>query len=650
VVNRRRRCRSCPLFPLDDSSSKITEPLNASIVLAAALFIPPLIVEAGDAETTRSATQSLKGKTDEELLHLVTGGRNDTQKKTIDGIRGDLVSSSPLDRLWEMPSRQAALALASEYVEKEAKGRVKFTIEGNANTKPPTSGEIGIRWVSGNYYVLPERGMTILHYDRLHSRLSISAVQILGPVPRRELEESLSRTDDYDVPVPVAQQGYEILWWLNRIRPVSDRVGGSGGASTDDASDAFWMNPNGPYFGRGLLGSPNAEDLGNEEFSSLPAFAYAVIGRVIERQGIKLRRPLPTIGRYVEANADATFLRLHPAPESDEKSIVRHWIEQMIGILRKPDRFKMYNDVLCALVPTSEPLRYKDPAIDRALLDLLREADPAAALHDQAAKAVKAQQQKIWDDTAQGNTNIDSARQRELSNQYVGEKSAALCIRMAAETAGEMLGFRDQASVFSALMERAKRPKHEDDGFIDSYSLTGAAALAGKYPKLRPPLISYLRTQLVDIRKSQVNAQQFFDCIWRADVRDLTPDLEKVATSSPEENEDGAMYTRPAPPEGNGKFHAARAILIAWRETDPLTKIKLDALINGYISRGGPISDLLRTEFGTLSADEQLAFRNFITWMRTVDVSLSLECLEDVFTPHTPRPREERNLRQFWYE
>jgi hypothetical protein len=305
---------------------------------------------------------------------------------------------------------------------------------------------------------------------------------------------------------------------------------------------------------------------------------------------------------------------------------------------------------LYALVPTSEPLRYKDPAIDRALFDLLRSADAAAATHDKAAKDAENQEKKILDDIAQGKPSIDDAKRRELSKQYIDEKSAALCVRMAAETAGEMLGFRDQTAAFSELMERAKRPTSGDEGFFDSYSLTGAAALAGKHPKLRPTLISYLRTQLIDVRKSKVSKQQLFDCIWRADLRDLTPDLERVATNSPEENEDGAMYTRPAPAEGNGKFHAARVILTAWREIDALTKVKLDALIHGYLSRGGPISDVLRAEFDALPADQQLVFRNFITWMRTVEAPLSRESLEDVFTPHTPRPREEQSLRQFWYE
>jgi hypothetical protein len=588
-----------------------------------------------------TSAQSLKGKSDEELLHLVIGGRNDTQKKTDEDIHQDIVRFSSIDRVWEMPPQQAALALASEYVEKEIRGRAKFAIDQSGKAKPPSTGEIAIRWISGNYYALPERGVIVLRYEGLQSRISISDFQILGPVSETELSEALNQMDDHPVSAPVAQQTYEVLWWLHRIRPVGGRVGGSSVSSVDDLADSFWMRPDGPFLIRTLLGTPNGEDLNDEKFSSFPAFAYAVIRRLIERQGIKPRRPLPTIGHPVYPNPEAAFLRTHPRPDSNDPAVVKQWVKQMIAILQNPERYKMYGDILHALVPTEDPSRYQDPAIDRILLDFLRGADPAATAHEKAARDAEREGHKVLDATTFDQGEVNKEKWHALSAKHIEEDSAARSIRMDADTAGAMIGFRDKLSAFSELMDYAKRKPGGEFAFAGDNCLTGAAALAGKYPQLRPRLASYLHTQLADIGKSKASGRQLFDCVWRADLRQLAPDLAKVATSSPEENEDPSTTTSPTPLGGNGKFHAARVILMAWRETDPLTKTKLDAMINGYVGGSNSIPEVLRAEFDKLSAEDQMSFRNFITWLRTVEVPWSRECLEDVFTPHTPRPPDE---------
>src|SRR5437016_495084 len=82
----------------------------------------------------KAAWPSLKDKSNEELLALVIGHR---KTKTEDCAQ-DEVQPSSLDPLWEIPPREAALALASEYLEKEVKGRAKFIINENGNLKPPS--------------------------------------------------------------------------------------------------------------------------------------------------------------------------------------------------------------------------------------------------------------------------------------------------------------------------------------------------------------------------------------------------------------------------------------------------------------------------------------------------------------------------------
>jgi hypothetical protein len=588
------------------------------------------------------AAQSLKGKTDNELLRLVIGGRNDEQRKRSEELREGFIQPSSLDPLWEMSPREAALALASECVDKVVRGRVKFTIDNSANAKPPSKGEIGISWISGNYYAPHERGVIALRYDGPNSGICFSDFQILGPVSERELDEALRNMDDHKLPQAVAQQTYEMLWWLRRVHAVGGRFGGTGFSSTDDYGDSFWMKPDGPFFVKVFLGTPDGQDLDNEEFSSLPAFCYTVLRRVMERQGIKPRRPLPTIGQHVDANPDAKFMRSYPRPDSDDADVVKKWVERMLTILRDDERREMHSDVLYALVPTEDPLRYKDPAIDRALLAFLRTGDVVAASHEKAVNEAKHKEQSLGDNPNQPDSREQEEQRRALSSRVVSEQSAGFSSLLNQDHAGEALGFRDNVSAFSELLERAKRPiRNECSSFSANNCLTGAAALAGKHPKLRAKLADYLRPQLTNIRGSKVSASQLFDVVWRADLRELAPALEKVATSSPDDNEDPSVSTSPAPTGGNGKFHGARVILMAWRETDPLTKTKLDAMINGYVGGSNSIPEVLRAEFDTLSSNDQLAFRTFITWLRSVEVPWSRKLLEDIFTSHTPRPSED---------
>ena len=311
----------------------------------------------------------------------------------------------------------------------------------------------------------------------------------------------------------------------------------------------------------------------------------------------------------------------------------------MRAILRNPGRYEMYNDVLYALVPTEEPSRYKAPAINDALFDVMRRGDDECAVHEKAADDAKAEQQKLLSDIAQTGGRKTEEKHRVLSKLFLHEQSAARTVYLAQDTAGEMLGLRDVVSAFAELLDRAQcpRPKGQGYEFPTSGYLTGAAAIVSKHPEMRGPLLDYVRKQLANIRQLQVTPEQLFDVIWRADLRELTPELRKLATTSPDENEDPAISMSPAP-TGNGKFHAARVILLAWREGDRLTKTKLDAMLNGYVGRSNAIPEVLRSEFDALPPADQLRFRNFVTWMRSVEVPSSRAVLEDVFTPHTPRP------------
>ncbi len=65
--------------------------------------------------------------------------------------------------------------------------------------------------------------------------------------------------------------------------------------------------------------------------------------------------------------------------------------------------------------------------------------------------------------------------------------------------------------------------------------------------------------------------------IWAADLRELAPDVERVATSSPDDIEGDQVHTwRGGPATAvKDRFHLARKILAVWKEEDALTRARL---------------------------------------------------------------------------
>jgi hypothetical protein len=150
--------------------------------------------------------------------------------------------------------------------------------------------------------------------------------------------------------------------------------------------------------------------------------------------------------------------------------------------------------------------------------------------------------------------------------------------------------------------------------------LMPAAKIAGRHPDLRRRLLEYLKADLS------------LEAIWRADMHELERELEQLAGS------DSAyeLFYKYTPEQE--KAHHAAVLLATWREPDKLTKTKLDIMLTGAIGRAADIPEVLRKEFSELSESDQLKVRNFVTWMRTVDVPWSRRYIENTFTPHTPRP------------
>jgi hypothetical protein len=227
------------------------------------------------------------------------------------------------------------------------------------------------------------------------------------------------------------------------------------------------------------------------------------------------------------------------------------------------------------LASLDEPLRYPDPRIDDALFRVLRDG---------------------------------------LSPHALDRKTYERGFKDAADAAKALAG-RKRPDAFPIIMQLLE-VRNDDVRYAKDNLLESATILAPIKPEYRQKLIEYLAAQFNGLANSPHYTSNLFDLVWRADLRELTPLLETMATASPDEIEDerGSSSTDPPKPIAL-RFHGARRILIAWRESDALTKLKLDAIIEASSFHLGGPAEFLRQEFNALPADQQQTFVAFVGWL-----------------------------------
>lgn len=358
-----------------------------------------------------------------------------------------------------------------------------------------------------------------------------------------------------------------------------------------------------------ILGEPCDQWIDEESNTWQGAFAYTLIRRLAERSGIKQRYPIPKVGRYADNDPDSIFLRSAVPPDANDHEATKKWVGRLLAILQKPKLDFLYYPVMELLVPLYDPLRYDDDRINGTLLDVLQRSEKAAsAITEPQQKAEPELDYSKFPDPKALEKEEKARQQRRnkkwLEAYHLRQRKSEM--ESNAGIAAEKLGLRNVVSAFPDVLRLA--PK-------------GAAAMAVRHPEFRPRLLEYLQP-----RMSGESPGYAIETIWRADLREFTPWLEKFAN--------GAL---PAGQEPTAKYDA-EAVLSAWRETDALTKTKLDIMLTGKVGGGYPIPEFLRTQFEGLSSEDKDAVRNFVSWMRTVKVPWMRQYLENVFTPHTPRP------------
>ncbi len=547
---------------------------------------------------------SLKAKSNEEILQAVLQSTDKIEPLKQDYTE-DRVTLSPLDRLWEMPAQEAALAFAYESVSKEAKDIV-FKID-DPSAKPPPSGEVGIRWVSGNEYAPPEQGVTILKFDGYQSALLTSEVQVVGAPSKEELQQAVMKTDLHPLRKLVAQQTFEILWWLKHVRIAHEpKTWSSGSSSSADDIGVFWMKPGGPETKLLSFGEPCGQCLDRDTGAVAP-FASSLLRRLAERSGIKHRYPLPKVGVPVYASDDAKFVATEPPPNPADRAAVQKWVGRLLDILKNPQDQGSYSVVLDHLVPASDPLRYKDARINAAVLDVFRRANEA----DAKSKAMdEPDATAVFDPAAMQRQQEDRERRKAERRK---EQQRLLELSLCKYDAATKLALRDVVESFPELMQSW---------------ITAAALLAERHPELRSKLLEHLQPQIAAIKHNEHVDAEFFTVIWNADLRQLDPLLESLASAPPSADENHADD-----PQRN-----ANVIRLAWHEPDALTRTKLNIIATGYVARGDNVPERVQREFAALSENEQLNVCEFVDWLRSVEVPWSRRYIENLFTPHTPRP------------
>jgi hypothetical protein len=554
----------------------------------------------GRAQALPSATaspqfsESLKGKSDEELVRLLIGGKS-AWKLEREEQRANEVKTHCPDRFWETPPKDAALALVQENCNLKLKNELKISVREDKG-RPPDKGRVQLRLEYG-YYNVPREALLNLESDGTTSTLRYSIVEMRGPVKRSIVERAIRRTTRCNLPAEEARRIYEIVWWLGRIqfaRPeqaqdtyeaTTSRI-----VASHSVSGKLSVEPGGPHKREFTLCPASLGECYYETFDDdlYAGFVDFILRNALKRHGADLDETTAVLGEETYSSVEEKFVYTSKPPPPNDPGTPK-WIKRM---LRNLDKYRY--SVISDLASLDEPLRYTDPRIDEALFRVARQGLVP-----------------------------------RVPNPRTGQSDFEDAAR-----AAHALATRKRAEAFPIIMQLLAGGGKEMRSFKEEL-LDAASLLSSAKPEFEEKLMEYLTTQLTELAKSPHSSSELFDSVWRANLRGLSPLLEKMATASPEEIEDEQGSAKIDPPRPVvGRFHGARRILIAWREPDALTKLKLDAIIEASSFHLSGPAEFLRQEFDALPADQQQNFKAFVGWLemhRPEDSSWYLEPLKEVF-------------------
>lgn len=515
------------------------------------------------------------GKTsDRELLELMLGSGTGTSQ-----FSNQVYGRTHLPELfWEMAPPTAAVALVEANCDQRWRSQMHTGIPNVVKLHPPQDGEVGLRWTESFCMALDARiGLSVLKYSQGASSLSFSSVRVSGEASGPDMEAARVQTRSINLTPDEARHLYETIWFLGHVQ--YDNPHPSGMSSTADGTADFWVQPLVTDFAATIYSGDLPARYGGEFDNHLYAtFVDFIFDRLLKRKGVDLKTPTAVIGtpRYLDADSEFVDTHRHP-PKSDAGETVA-WVDRMLAILQRRPPNPLLADILKVLVPDEEPLRYPDTRIDEALFAMVRPlAEPGKDFR---------------------------------ANPTASE--AGYCARA--------LAGRDRIELFPILL-KALQQEFDD---IDTSELLGCAAtLTIRHPELRPELQALIADRLNKLDARSDKMEIFIDAAWRGEFFELKPRIKELATATPDEDER-------VPSEGvswyqwrrTGRYQQARRVVVAWSEKDPLTRLKLNLLVEAASRHFGPPTAFLRRDFDTLSSDDRAVIRKFVEWLDYQQVGL----------------------------
>ena len=241
-------------------------------------------------------------------------------------------------------------------------------------------------------------------------------------------------------------------------------------------------------------------------------------GQVAPERAVAIARRLPPTKRDPLAISAFLLLRRNGAVPDEAKRLA-----VVTAIMRDPKADS--EERRCAfevLVPTDEPFRYPGREVDETLLG------------------------------------------------FVNAKNAAKGYESFFHEACRALGRRKRTDLFERMAEAAK-PGDERGHLQDA--LGALTQLAQFDPARLLHLTAIIKPELF---QTNATMSDILWDIWAADLRELEPELERLATTDPEEYEDGKAHSSGGKVSSvTGRFHLARQVVTLWREPDALTRARM---------------------------------------------------------------------------
>ena len=272
----------------------------------------------------------------------------------------------------------------------------------------------------------------------------------------------------------------------------------------------------------------------------------------------------------------ATFAQLARASDMPDGSAR---IEALIRVALSTNSYSEERGrAIDLLAPPDQPLKYPDPEIDEALLRLM---DPAMA--------------------------------DRIVNWTLGKACLALARRGRTDT------FNAMADTLVSL----------EDPSVYPYVLQALVQLAQRDPtRLTPRLADLLRPQF---RHTNQSIPELLMAAWSADLRKLQSDIERIATSGPDDYESERAHSYGGhPSDVDDRLHLARQIAALWNEEDPATKARLllafgfHQALNLSVNPRPEQTFRMETELSrlapTLSPDHRLQIAAFLEWLRASQI------------------------------